>query len=158
VAVKVRIVGSGEESTLLAERIAALNLTGIVELAGEKSQQALREDFRWAHVLAVPSVSTPEGDIDGVPVVILEAMAMGVPVIASRLSGIPEVVLPGETGVLVDPGDAVVLAQALRQARPPALNELALAARKQLEAKYDLTRSCRRLLRLMQKAARRASP
>ncbi len=154
---EVRIVGEGEERDRISSLIATHDLGELVSLTGQKSQEELREDFAWADVFVVPSVPAPDGDIDGVPVVLLEAMAMGVPVIASRLSGIPEVVLDGETGLLTEPGSVEDLAASLRRARPPALNDFARAARKRLEANYDIDKNCRRLLRLMEKAARKAA-
>jgi len=155
---QIRIVGDGEERLRLEERVGGCELTERILFTGEKSQEELREDFAWADVLAVPSVPAANGDIDGVPVVILEAMALGVPVVASRLSGIPEVVLDGKTGVLAHPGDPDSLAAALCGTRPPSRNDLASAARKRLESEYDLERNCARLLSLMTKAARGRTP
>jgi glycosyltransferase involved in cell wall biosynthesis len=155
--VEVRIVGEGEERDRISSLIARHDLGELVSLTGQKSQEELRGDFAWADVLVVPSVPAVDGDIDGVPVVLLEAMATGVPVIASRLSGIPEVILDSETGLLTEPGSAADLAGALRRARPPALNDFARAARKRLEANYDIDKNCRRLLRLIEKAARKAA-
>jgi glycosyltransferase involved in cell wall biosynthesis len=150
--IEVRIVGEGEERGRLDAVIAGHRLNGAVKLAGPETQEELRGDFAWADVLVIPCVAAANGDIDGIPVVALEAMAQGVPVIASEISGIPEVVIGGKTGLLVEPGDVAELAEALRHARPPALNDLARAARRRLETNHDITVSCQRLLALMQMA------
>jgi glycosyltransferase involved in cell wall biosynthesis len=68
---------------------------------------------RAADVKVLASVPTAEGTREGIPVVIMEAMASGLPVISSQLSGIPELVDNGRTGILVAPGDAEALAEAL---------------------------------------------
>ena len=156
VAFEARVVGEGPEQEWLARQIAQAGLADHMHLTGSKTQQELRADFEWADVLVVPSVPAPDGDIDGVPVVILEAMAFGVPVIASRLSGIPEVVLDGTTGVLVEPGSALTLAEALRQARGGAMTRQAAAARHRIETDYDLAVNARRLLELMRGAVEAA--
>lgn len=154
---RLRIVGEGPER----ERLASLARRRAVEerlcFAGARSQEQLRDDYGWADVLAVPSVPAPDGDVDGVPVVILEAMALGVPVIASRLSGIPEVVQDGENGILVEPGDAPALAAALAQLRPETRSRLAASARLSVERDYDIRKNVRRLHRLMRRAARKES-
>jgi len=69
--------------------------------------------YREAAVFVLPCVTAADGDRDGIPNVILEAMAMELPVVSTRHSGIPEAVWDGETGLLVPPRDAVALAAAL---------------------------------------------
>lgn len=152
-AAEVRIVGEGPEYNRLKSLLGELSLAGIVQLCGAKTQEELRADFEWADAMAVPCVPAEDGDIDGLPVVILEAMALGLPVVASRLSGIPEVVRDGDTGVLVEPGSARELAEALAASRPPARRALAANARRMIESEYDMRRNVGKLLKLMKKAA-----
>ena len=77
------------------------------------SQERVREEMAHSRALVVPSVRGRGGDMDGLPNVILEAMASGRPVIGSRFSGIPEAVADGRTGLLVPPGDDEGLARAM---------------------------------------------
>ena len=85
-----------------------------VLLLGALSQEKVAELLPTAHCYVQPSVITPSGKMEGIPVALMEAYAAGLPVIATDISGIPELVRPGETGVLVPPGDAVALANAIK--------------------------------------------
>jgi colanic acid/amylovoran biosynthesis glycosyltransferase len=88
--------------------------------------------------------------MDGIPVALMEALAAGLPVIASRLSGIPELVRDGETGLLARPGDAADLADAFRRvlADPDATLSRARAGRRLIEEEFDIERSADRMLEL----------
>jgi glycosyltransferase involved in cell wall biosynthesis len=109
------IVGEGPERAILEAAVAAAGLTGRVRLAGALTQEQLMEWYGTAMVVAVPSVEADGGDRDGLPNVILEAMAMGIPVVASAAGAIPEAVTDGVQGLLVAPGDAEALASALER-------------------------------------------
>ncbi len=109
------IVGEGPERAILEAAVAAAGLTGRVRLAGALTQEQLMEWYGTAMVVAVPSVEADGGDRDGLPNVILEAMAMGIPVVASAAGAIPEAVTDGAQGLLVAPGDAEALASALER-------------------------------------------
>jgi hypothetical protein len=85
----------------LRAQIDALGLAGVVELRGPMTQDALREVYRGAHVFALPCQVMEDGDRDGFPNVLAEAMAMGVPVVRRRISGIPEMIDDGVHGLLV---------------------------------------------------------
>jgi glycosyltransferase involved in cell wall biosynthesis len=91
-------------------------------------------------VVVTPSVPSRDGRREGIPVVLIEAMASGVPVVASRLSGIPELVVDGESGLLAGAGDAQELAKALESLyKQPALRQrLAEAGRRKVQAEFDL--------------------
>ncbi len=88
---------------------------GNVEFTGWLPHQALRQRMRGALAVCVPSLAAPDGDAEGLPNVVLEAMAAGVPVVASRHAGIPEAIVHEETGLLVPPGDPEALAASLRR-------------------------------------------
>lgn len=150
--VTLKIAGDGPLLPDLQRRIDQAGIACHATLCGSLTQNELKPLFDWADALIVPSVVSADNDVDGVPVVILEAFAYGVPVIASDLSGIPEVVVHGKTGTLVPPGDAAALADSLSRAHPPALNDLAVAARAAVEREYDLHLNCKRLLKLMRKS------
>jgi len=100
-------------------------------------------------LVAVPSVPTSGGRREGIPVVLMEAMSCGIAVVASRLSGIPELVLDDSTGLLVEPRDANGLAEALeRLLRDPNLRRrLGDAARAKVEREFDLRKNAAALTR-----------
>jgi colanic acid/amylovoran biosynthesis glycosyltransferase len=106
------IIGDGPEADRLRGLVKDLRLGDRVRLVGRVQPEELLPYFHRADVLAMPSCSRNR-DADGIPVVLSEAMAMEIPVVATRVSGIPELVVAGETGLLVAPDDAEALAEAL---------------------------------------------
>jgi glycosyltransferase involved in cell wall biosynthesis len=108
-----RIVGGGDGHDALARQIQQFGLAGRVTLAGARTHQEIAEEYRHADVFVQASVILPDGDRDGIPNALLEAMASSLPVVATAVSGIPEAVHDGITGLLVPPGDAAALAAAL---------------------------------------------
>ncbi|MGH8930439.1 MAG: glycosyltransferase [Egibacteraceae bacterium] len=109
------LVGDGPDKKTLQRLISGWGLGDRVELAGRRTQDEVAALLATAHVLAAPSVRTREGKREGIPVVLMEAMSAEVPVVASDLSGIPELVEDERSGLLVPPGDATALAAALRR-------------------------------------------
>jgi glycosyltransferase involved in cell wall biosynthesis len=99
-------------------------------------------------------VPTADGRREGIPVALMEAMAAGLPVVASRLSGIPELVTDGKSGLLTPPGDVAALAAAIRRLHDdPALRErLGRAARATVERDFDLHGNVALLARQFQEA------
>ena len=108
-----RIIGSGEEAENLSSQIETSGLSGSVVLSGPRPQREVAEAIREAAVLACPCVIGSDGNRDGLPTVLLEAMALGLPCVAADVTGIPELVRDGETGLLVPEGDPEALASAL---------------------------------------------
>lgn len=115
VSVQCRIAGGGALRGELAARATRLGLTGQVQFTGAATQQEIGEHYHWAEVFVQASVITADGDRDGIPNSVMEAMASGLAVVASSVAGIPEVVHDGQTGVLVPAGDPAVLAGALHR-------------------------------------------
>lgn len=113
--VRCRIVGEGPDRDRLTDRIRALDLEDRVELLGALEHDDVVAQYRAATVFTLPCVVGADGDRDGIPNVILEAMAMQLPVVSTHHSGIPEAVQDGVTGLLVEPGDAAALADALER-------------------------------------------
>jgi colanic acid/amylovoran biosynthesis glycosyltransferase len=109
---RVLIAGDGPLRGELAERVEALGLGAVVELVGPVTPDRVRELLEGADVLAAPCVVAADGDRDTMPVVVKEALAMEVPVVASDAVGLPEIVRP-EWGRLVPAGDAEALAAEL---------------------------------------------
>ena len=109
------IVGEGPLEQELREQITQLDLEGRVGLPGAKPQHEIRELLAAATVFVMPSVVDPDGGMDNLPTVIMEAMVAGLPVVSTSIGGIPEMVIQNETGFLVSPGDAAALAGAIEK-------------------------------------------
>lgn len=148
------IVGYGEEQARLQAQIDTLGLTGAVRLVGKLARQQVIERYARAAVYVQPSRIAADGDRDGIPNVLLEAMAMGLPVVASRVSGIPELVGDGHNGLLVEPDDAGALADAIaRLLKQPALcADLGCRARQTVTDSFDNDRNLRLLCGLLDSA------
>jgi glycosyltransferase involved in cell wall biosynthesis len=127
-----RIAGNGEHRDRLERRTAELELGSAVAFLGTCDAARVRTLLRGAAALVVPST------YEGMPLVVLEAMEAGVPVVASRVSGIPEVVVDGETGWLVPPEDPEALARALEEVltEPEEARRRGAAGRARIEERY----------------------
>ncbi|HEX6900840.1 MAG TPA: glycosyltransferase family 4 protein [Thermoanaerobaculia bacterium] len=128
----VRIAGDGEHRGRLERKAGEVGLGPAVAFLGSRDAAGVRTLLRGAAALVVPST------YEGMPLVILEAMEAGVPVVASRVSGIPEVVVDGETGWLVPPEDPEALAKALEEALadPEEARRRGAAGRARVEERY----------------------
>ena len=109
------IVGHGREESPLRTQIASLGLNGAVTLCGALNQDEVRQLMQEAAVFCLPCIRDTDGNQDALPTVLLESMARGLPVISTRMSGIPEIVDDGVSGILVEPGDTAALTRALEQ-------------------------------------------
>lgn len=154
-----RLVGGGSEEGSLRARATALGLEQVVQFDGPLPQREVMAALREATVFAAPCVVAEDGDRDGLPTVLVEAMALGTPCVATDVVGIPELVRHRETGLLVPPQDAPALAVALRALlEGPALRlQLATDARALIEAAFDVRRNAA-LVRALFQAAPAASP
>lgn len=108
-------VGDGPLREKIVAQIKEHSLETQVVLRGMQPRQQVMNMMRAADVKVLASVPTAQGKREGIPVVLMEAMAVGLPVISTRLSGIPELVQDGDTGILVEPGDSDGLAAALQK-------------------------------------------
>jgi len=133
------LVGEGAERAAIEEQIRRSHLTDRVSLAGALRTDDVLRTVRAADVVVLSSVVAANGQMEGIPVALMEALACEVPVVASRLSGIPELVIDGETGLLVGAGDPDELADAIeRLAKDPALRRrLGAAGRARVVAAFD---------------------
>ncbi len=153
-----RILGGGGLAPALRRQIAALGLHAQVELAGAVTESEVAAALAQADVFVLPSIVAPSGQMEGIPVALMEAMAAGLPVVASRLSGIPELIRDGCDGLLVPPGDAEALAQAvLGLADAGERRRLGAAAQQRVRAEFELTANVGQLARLWQAAGEAAA-
>jgi len=109
------IIGDGPLRDRLRLKVDSLNLSSRVNLLGSLSQEAVLEKLQTADLFALASVTDSEGASDVFPTVIVEAMASARPVVSTRLAGIPELMIDGETGLLVSPADTTALTEALQK-------------------------------------------
>jgi colanic acid/amylovoran biosynthesis glycosyltransferase len=154
VAITCHLVGDGPDRAALVRQARAAGLEGVVHFHGHLTRPRVAELLQQADIVAAPSVPTRDGRREGIPVALMEAMASGVPVVASRLSGIPELVEDERTGLLVPPGDAAELARAIArlQAGPALRSHLAAAGRTRVMKDFDLHANARLLLEHVQHA------
>lgn len=143
----VEIIGGGELEDELRARIERLGLGNLVEMTGPLPQPEVKRRIAGATVFAAPCVTGEDGNRDGLPTVLLEAMALGTPSVSTPVTGIPEVIAHGETGLLVREGDALMLARALELLLGDIeLGErLARNARRQIEERFDIHQNAARL-------------
>ncbi len=146
VAFQCDIVGVGEMESALAGQIAGANLSERVRLLGSRPLREVGALMQGAAALAAPCVVGGNGDRDGLPTVLLEAMALGTPCVSTDVTGIPEVLRHGETGLLVPQRDPLALADALERLLADATlrSGLARAARGLIEAEFDIVRNAAR--------------
>jgi colanic acid/amylovoran biosynthesis glycosyltransferase len=158
VPVRLTLLGDGPDRRALERQIAALGLGEHVRITGAQPRQAVVDALAAADVLLAPSVPTRRGKREGIPVVVMEAMSAGRPVVASRLSGIPELVDDGTSGLLVPPGDEAAIADALERlhADPALAARLGAGARRTVLDRFDLRRNAARLCALFPAAASRS--
>ena len=109
------IIGDGPLRDRLRLKVDSLNLSSRVNLLGSLSQGAVLEKLQTADLFTLASVTDSEGASDVFPTVIVEAMASARPVVSTRLAGIPELMIDGETGLLVSPADTTALTEALQK-------------------------------------------
>ena len=137
------LVGDGELRESLAGLAGDLGISARVDFKGSCDESAVSHLLDRADLFVLPSIVAADGQMEGLPVALIEGLACGVPVVATRLSGVPELVVDGETGLLADPGDAGQLAEALTAtlADPNAALERAGRGRAKVVAEFDVRRS-----------------
>lgn len=149
---RLRIVGEGPWRTCLERLVAGFGVEEHVMFCGAKTHAELPDEYSGAHVVAAPSIIDSSGDRDGLPNVVLEAMASGRAVIASDVSAISSAVVNEETGLLVPPGDPLALASALERVATniSLCAELGRRARKRVEQDYEVGRCTERFCNFLE--------
>ena len=133
------LIGEGPEKEALDRQIASLGIADRVRFTGFISEDSVRAEIDRAHLFLHPSRTSADGNREGVPNSMLEAMATGLPVVATTHGGIPEAVVHGESGLLTSENDAAALANAIRQIMSDeGLRErLSIGARRQVETLFS---------------------
>ncbi len=128
------VIGDGPDRKMLEEKARSLNLAHRVTFLGYQSQAQVRALLKQADVFVLSSFA------EGLPVVLMEAMAAGIPVVATRIAGIPELIYDEENGLLVSPGDSNAAANAICRllADPDLRNRMAKAGRRAVELDFDV--------------------
>jgi glycosyltransferase involved in cell wall biosynthesis len=149
------IVGSGPERDSLQRRVRELGLGDKVSFLGALTQDEVIDIYSRATVLALPCIVTENGDRDGIPNVLVEAMRIGVPVVSTNISGIPELVRDGESGVLVPPRDDEALARGIARLLADSNLRLRLsqAAMQRVCDEFDLSVNAEHLSNLFRRGA-----
>lgn len=142
-----RIIGGGPQQAGLEELIASLSLRDSVSLLGALPHEAVVDHYRRATMLVLPCVRTADGDVDGIPNVLVEAMAFGIPVVSSDLPAVRELITDGVDGLLVPEGDVKRLADAVRRLldEPQLRRRLGAEARHTVAERFDVAKNVRRL-------------
>jgi colanic acid/amylovoran biosynthesis glycosyltransferase len=145
------IFGEGPLENQLRAQIEELGLQELVQLRGPKPQHELRGCLADASVFVMPSVPEADGGMDNLPTVIMEAMATGLPVVSTRIGGIPEMVVENETGFLVQPEDAVALAGAIEKVTNDRSlgNKLGHAGYERAQTLFSIEKNARELRTLL---------
>lgn len=148
--VNLDLVGDGPLREELEWLVAKLGLEGRVTFHGALPEPAVIDLLDRADLFVLPSVITSNGTSEGLPNVLIEALAAGVPAVATRVTGVPELIRDGETGLLAEPADAPDLARAIASllADPDAARRRAEAGRSLVERNHDAERSGVQLARL----------
>jgi glycosyltransferase involved in cell wall biosynthesis len=135
------MIGAGPDNADLKAAVSGYGLERQVTFTGALNQAQVAVWYAKADTFALPSFA------EGIPVVLMEAMASGMPCVTTRITGIPELIRDGKDGLLVTPSDSEELAAALeRLMDDPSLRaRLAVAGRERVRARYNLTRNVERL-------------
>jgi hypothetical protein len=151
------IIGDGPLRETLQTKIEQLDFSSRVNLLGSLSQGAVLEKLQAADIFALGSTTDAQGATDVFPTVILEAMASARPVVSTRLAGIPELVVDGQTGMLAPRGDSTALAQALEQLlRDPELRlRFGHAGRQRIEQHFRIEHTVAPLIKMLEQSCSR---
>ena len=148
---KATIVGGGVLENELKEQAVSLGIGDRVTFTGPKNQNEVQEFLRQADVFVLPCVQAKNGNMDGIPVSLMEAMAAGVPVISTKLSGIPELIEDGVSGLLVEPKDSEGLAVGIKKVltEPELCERLIQQARIKVETEFEVKKNAEKFRQLL---------
>jgi glycosyltransferase involved in cell wall biosynthesis len=139
--IELDLIGNGPLNDELQGLATELELASRVRFHGGQSETVVKQALAEADLFVLPSIIAADGQMEGLPVALMEALACGIPTVSTNLSGIPELVIPGRTGLLAIPADAQSLRDTLEQliSSGPALDDYACAGRDLVEREFDIT-------------------
>jgi glycosyltransferase involved in cell wall biosynthesis len=149
------LVGGGELREQLEDIAASLGIDGRVTFLGPRTEEEVRRLLEDADVFVLPSIVASDGQMEGLPVALIEALASGVPTVATNLSGIPELIQHEQIGILAEPGDVGSMADAIERLIDDSHVDAA-AGRALVESEFDIHESARALARLFEASAERS--
>lgn len=155
VAIDCRLVGSGPLEKMLRQHALARGVTSQIDFVGPQPYERIRQWMETATLFVMPSQVAADGNRDGIPVALMEAMASGCPVVSTRVSGIPELIEHNEHGMLVEQRDPAALADAIERLLDSVdlRRRLAAGARARIESEFDARKEAGRLHGLMTEVA-----
>lgn len=148
--VKYKIAGDGPLRSHLESLISESGVKEQVKLLGWQDQDEIKRLYQESHIFVLASVTARNGDQEGTPTVLMEAQAQGLPIVSTLHSGIPEIVLDGQSSFLVPEQDVDALAERLEYLieHPDLWPEMGRAGRKFVEEHHDIKKLNRRLVRI----------
>ena len=154
------VIGHGPMHDQLARMIEKSGVGDVIALIGPKPQDEVALKMADAAFFVLPSIIAEDGQMEGIPVSLMEAMASGRAVISTSISGIPELIDDGVNGLLVSPADPVALAQAMQSllASPDRAREMGERGRRKVRAEFELGETVSRLIARLQRENVAAEP
>jgi glycosyltransferase involved in cell wall biosynthesis len=148
--IEYRIVGSGPLEAELDSLVESLDLENNVKMLGELDASVLADEFKKAGLFVLPCVRTATGDMDGIPVSLMEAMCLGIPAISTNISGIPELIEDGKSGLLVEEKNVGQLAEAIETLLQDEsfASKIGGEGRKKVEESFNIHNEVGKLLRI----------
>jgi len=146
------IAGEGPLRHKLEDLVSELDIKSYINFLGAVEQNEVLELYQQAHIFILPSITARSGDQEGIPVVLMEASATGLPIISTYHTGIPEIVIDGKSGFLVPEKDVDILAEKLEYLieYPEIWSDIGQYGRKFVEEHYDINKLNQRLVEIYQ--------
>jgi glycosyltransferase involved in cell wall biosynthesis len=150
------IIGNGPQKAFLEKLIGLNDLSKFVTLAGIIFQEKIINFLNKTDIFVLPCIQAADNDMDGIPVVLMEAMAMKIPVISTHISGIPELIKNMETGLLVPPKNEIALAKGIKILKEniELRKKLGASGRKWVTENYEITKNTDKLYKIYKKNLR----
>lgn len=146
------IIGNGDQDRMMRDFIAREEMDDYVTMPGFKPQEEIRQALNQADIFLLPSKTAADGDMEGIPVALMEAMAVGLPVVSTFHSGIPELIENDVSGWLVKEDDAEALAETLLKLSEGAVDvaPVVAAARQKVETEFNQHIAYRELAQILE--------